>query len=116
MTKRRSHSTTKRQHKTMRGGDVTSWFSGLSASVSEAVGNTKKSISNMAGQPATPATYVPPMPVVTGGRRRHLSKTRKGGFSPYTSVTNSAAHAASFKGGRTKRRKNRHLHSRHCKH
>ena len=104
----------------MRGGDLSSWFSGATSSLTDAWNKTKSAASGAYSSATgsstdTTSTYTP-----MGGRRRRTKRMRGGSFTDNMPTTGLAAHAspisgissvrAQMVGGRTRRHR-RHRRS-----
>ena len=115
----------------MRGGDLSSWFSGATSSLTDAWNKTKSAASGAYSSATgsstdTTSTYTPTSTDTTstytpmGGRRRRTKRMRGGSFTDNMPTTGLAAHAspisgissvrAQMVGGRTRRHR-RHRRS-----
>ena len=107
-----------RRQRTRRGG------AGIWDSLNSAWSTTKKEASDAYTSTANAISPPPPTYSVLGGRRR--SKSKRGGYSANTPTNGLASSAASFSGktaqphslvgGKTRRRRRRHCHTKSCKH
>lgn len=121
----------------MSGGDLSSWFSGATSSLTDAWNKTKSAASGAynsatGSAPMPTSTYTPTTSTDTtstytpmGGKRRRTRRMRGGNFTDNMPTTGLAAHAlpisgipsvrAQMVGGRTRRHR-RHRHRRSKSH